>query len=248
MSEINPLRALGALVLRDLGCTLRTPVIVLMGVLSVALCWMVAQWIGDLGALDELTRLFVLASDATVPPLMGGSSVALFLLVEEREHGACAALARAGVPLGAMVASKVLAATVFTAAIVLACLAATDVPAACWAPATLMATAASLPFLVIAAALGATLRAYSQTSIWCLLLVCLALPTEVATLDPALAPLATAMPLQAGASAVTWLATGIEPTEGWAVAAGVFAAWAVISAAVMAVCLRLRGRQDAAAD
>ncbi len=244
MREIGALRTLAALVLRDLGCALRTPTIVFMALVGVALCWVIAQWSGSLDPVDEDVRRFLLALDAIVPPLMGGSSVALFLLAEEREHGACAALARAGVPLGSTVVAKVLAAMAFTALVTLACLAVTAVPVDCWAPSVVAVTVASLPLLVVAAAMGTVVRTYAQTSGPCLVLVCLALPPQLATLDAALAPIAMLSPVEAGAVAVTWLASGAVPAEGWGLVAAVYAVWAAASAAFMAACLRHRARQD----
>ena len=244
MRQIEPLRAVGALVLRDLGCALRTPTILLMAVVGIALCWVITPWIGGLASPDEEVRRFLLALDATVPALMGGSSVALFLLAEEREHGACAALARAGISLKALVAAKVLAALAFTAPIALVCLVVTEAPASCWVPGALAVTATSLPLLVISAGFGVIVRTYGQTSGPALILVCLALPTQVATLDAALAPLAALTPLEAGTAILSWLATSTAPAEGWAVVAGVFAAWLMASAAIMATCLRRRARQD----
>lgn len=245
MREVEPLRALGALILRDIGCALRTPAFVVVAGLGVALCWLIAQWADGSLLADERLRRFLLASATVVPALMGGGSVVLFLLVEEREHGACPTLFRAGISLGAMVASKVAAALAFTALTVLACLIAIGAPLGCWAPATLAVTATSLPFLLVVTALGVTLRAYAQTGIWSLVLVVLALPSQVAELDRAVAPLAAALPLEAATAVMIWLVTGEAPAEGWPAVEAVFAAWLAAGAALLAAALRRRAREDA---
>ena len=111
MPEISPMRTVGALVLRDLGCTLRTPTVLFMAAFGVLLCWGVAQW--SLGFSDipqargDLSR-FVLDSSAVMPALTGGSVIPLSLMAEEREHGTIALLSRAGASMSAIAASKAL--------------------------------------------------------------------------------------------------------------------------------------------
>ena len=248
MPEISPMRTVGALVLRDLGCTLRTPTVLFMAAFGVLLCWGVAQW--SLGFSDipqargDLSR-FVLDSSAVMPALTGGSVIPLSLMAEEREHGTTALLSRAGASMSAIAASKALAALILIALLALACLTITGVPVGALAPATLATVLASVPFMLASTAMGLITRAQGQTSGWYLALVALAMPTLLATIDSAILPLAALSPLQAGASAVSWLAIGATPPEGWLATGAVFALWLVASAAAFAAALRHRARQDA---
>ena len=99
--------------------------------------------------------------------------------------------------------------------------------------------------MLASTAMGLITRAQGQTSGWYLALVALAMPTLLATIDSAILPLAALSPLQAGASAVSWLAIGATPPEGWLATGAVFALWLVASAAAFAAALRHRARQDA---
>lgn len=249
MPEISPMRTVGALVLRDLGCALRTPTVLFMAAFGALLCWGVSQWsvgFSDIPqARDELTR-FILAASAVMPALTGGSVIPVSLMAEEREHGTSALLARAGASMGAVAASKAIAALVLTALLALACLAIAGIPADALAPATLATTLASVPFVLVSTAMGLITRVQGQTSGWYLALVALAMPTLLATIDSAILPLAALSPLQAGASAVSWLAVGATPPEGWVATGAVFALWLAVSAAAFAAALRRRARQDAA--
>lgn len=110
-------RAVAALVLRDLGCALRNPTVLLCILVALGASWFFGAMLGDDVRRDTGLESFLLTFIAILPALESGGVITLFVMSEEQAHGTYQVMARSGAALGQIAAAKVVTGCLLSALI-----------------------------------------------------------------------------------------------------------------------------------
>lgn len=219
-----------ALVLRDLGNTVRTPLAMPVGA---AFTVGVSLWCTDtFAALDwSESRTFCLAMVLGIAALWSTMTVTINAVVQERTHGCYATLQTAGVAPIAILASKAVAASAMTF-----CLAWLGGIALSLAPATSSLVAAwmaagSVPFVLLGIASGIVAKTCAASSAPVLALSLLAQVVAISYAWSRLASVARVSPLALGQMGAVNLTQGLWPSQGIEETAISWLLWLVIGVA-----------------
>ena len=239
MHQASASRIVGALVARDLGCALRNPTVLICILVSLAACWFFGTVpAADMRGIDGMQE-FLLAFIAVLPTLMAGGVVTLFAMSEEQAHGTYRVMARGGAPLGLVVAGKVTAGALLSAALT---------PLGFWLagfaigylPVFAVAAVGSIASQMLFCAAALLSDDQMRTNFWAGPLVLIGMLPLAGTFDPALGFLGLLSPqgFLAGACAqlIQGTPAGLGMTVPGMVASGVL--WLGLAAAALAASMR----------
>lgn len=111
----TPSKTVAALVLRDLGCAMRNPTVLLCILVAMGASWFFGTVLGDDSQQTAGLEPFLLAFTAILPALESGGVVTLFVMSEEQAHGTYRVMIRGGATLGQIAAGKVIAGCLLSA-------------------------------------------------------------------------------------------------------------------------------------
>lgn len=238
------LRHLSALILRDLGTMVRTPIAFPVGA---ALMVGLSLWCADAmpSAEWEEARAFALVFVLGVGTLWSTTTLGVNTVLQERSRGCYSTLRTAGVSPWSFFTAKIAAVWVMTLCLSwLGCMASALAPLTSVAIALWMATGA-LPFILLGVACGVITKSSPSSSVPILALSLSAQVVAVSYAWPRIAPYAWASPLALGQIGSSNLAQGIAPFEGTGLLGLQWLAWLLVSAALLvwAVQRHARGNQ-----
>lgn len=145
---------LWALVVRDIGCVLRNPTVLLTVAFVLGFCALVSPGasglMGGMPALDTFGLAFVVMFSV----VQVGGVFALFVIAEERAHGTYEVMARAGVTLPLLVAAKVISGVVLCVVVSVANAAAFGVQDGRLLRFAAVVAVGCIPFLLLSAGCG----------------------------------------------------------------------------------------------
>lgn len=231
------LRCLRALILRDLGTMVRTPVAFPIGAAFVV---GMSLWCTDAisSAAWGDAPVFTLTLVLGIGALWSTTTMGINTVVQERTRGCYATLRTAGVSPRAFFAAKVVAIWIMTFCLSwLGCVASALSPLTSLAIALWMALGA-LPFALIGVACGAIIKSSASSSAPILVLSLITQVVAISYAWPRIAPYIWVSPMALGQIGGSNLAQGLLPWEGTGFWGLVWLAWLITSAALLAWAVR----------
>ncbi len=245
MTKVDGRRAFGALLRRDIGCTLRNATCLASMVFAVTACWFFSSTLGEFIAVDPSFAAFITAFIAFFPTLEAGSIITLFAMGEERAHGTYEVMERGGVRLRTIIEAKVAASALFATALTTLCFAVAGAAPERLPLLAAIALVGSLPFLVLSSGCGLLSHDQMRTNLWAWPQAILGLMSLVGTVVPAWGFIGALSPVGFLAAACTWTVTGDPDALGFpplAMAANLIV-WSALSLLWLRCCLK-RAERD----
>lgn len=188
-------RAVAALVLRDLGCTMRNPTALVCTAVGLAICVFYGRyWSQDIATGTPFSS-FIIAMAAVVPVLEAGEMITLFAMSEEMAHNSYPAILRTGTSLGAIVAAKTIAGCVVSGVLAALCFLGMGIGGWRLSAIAAITLVGSIPFLLLSSGCGLISKDQMKVNFWAWPLVLGGLLPVVAAAKPEWAFLALLSPL-----------------------------------------------------
>ena len=247
-STATQAQLLHALVMRDLGCALRNRTVLMTIITVLGFCaLMMPQFVGSADDLPSM-EAFGCVLVSLFPVLEVGGTIMLFAMAEERAHGTHEVMARAGVTLPLLVASKLIAGIVLCVVISLAAAVLSGLHNANLLEFAAVVAVGSVPFLLLAVGGGLLSREEMRVNAFSFVLVLLCIAPLLSALVPVAGTVSMACPVAFLAGFGTEMLGGSVESLHMSLWPSVvnLAAWTVLSVLWLRWCIRRAQTQELA--
>lgn len=240
MHRSRVLSQLRALFLRDLGDTVRNPTVLGCCLFVVAASAFFRRvWAIDDPETPAVVSMLALALMMGIANGMVGGVILLSVVSEEQERNTYGVLLRAGVTPALLALSKVVVATVATAAVGCAAYLALGLDVTLLPPCALLLSLGTLPFSLLYLICGLSCHAQNQASVCSVPMVIVMLAPVIGLVVPSVALAAELTPLGPAVALVLALYNGTLPLLGVPLLILVYVAWVGGGVLVLRWALRL---------